>query len=273
MISDVSFWDKRRGKIFSKKGGWKVGEAVYCNGYSMMDDLVGKVSYMQLIILNAIGRLPEKAFADWVEAAYMCMSYPDSRIWCNQIGALAGNIKTSPVAATCAGTMAMDSYAYGAKTLLQGVDFIQRALIAQSSGNSVAEIIRGSGRFRHGKPQIMGYSRPIANGDERIEAMERVRKSLGYPQDKHLTLAFQIESYLLENYDERMNLNGYMSAFLSDHGLSAREVYRIFSTFVASGVTACYVDTDDKAPDSYFPLHCTDITYEGRLNRSVPEKI
>lgn len=39
------FWDERRGKIQSKKGGWVVGKGVFNHGYSMMDDLVGKASY------------------------------------------------------------------------------------------------------------------------------------------------------------------------------------------------------------------------------------
>lgn len=271
-INDTSFWDQRRGKIYSKKGGWKVGEAVYCHGYSMMDDLVGKVSYMQVIILNATGRLPDKAFAEWVEAGYICMSYPDSRIWCNQIGALSGSVKTSPVAATCAGTLAMDSYAYGAKTSQEGVKFIQQALIAYDSGFSVADIVQANSHFRNGKPQIMGYSRPIANGDERIEAMEHVRKELGFSVDKHLALAFEIDTYLFKNFDECMNLNGYMSAFLSDQGLTVDEIYRIFSTFVTSGVTACYVDTCDNAPNAFLPLRCEDIEYVGKPERTIAKK-
>ena len=269
---DTSFWDQRRGKIFSSKGGWKVGEAVYCHGYSMMDDLVGQVTYMQLYMLNATGTLPAKSLADWVEAAYICMSYPDSRIWCNQIGALSGSCGTTTVAATCAGTLAMDSYVYGAKTLVDGVGFIQRTLKEYEAGKAVVDIVNSSGRFRQGKPQIIGYSRPIANGDERIEALERTRTQLGFNIGKHLELAFQIEKHLLENFNERINLNGYISAFLSDQDLEAENIYRIFSTFVASGVTACFVDTKDKVPGSFLPQRCDDIEYQGTAPREVPDK-
>ena len=42
--AEAAFWDARRGRIFSRAGGWVVGEAVYNHGYSMLDDLVGHAS-------------------------------------------------------------------------------------------------------------------------------------------------------------------------------------------------------------------------------------
>ena len=71
------------------------------------------------MILIIIGRLVDKRLADWVEAGFLCVSWPDSRIWCNQIGALAGSLKTSPVSATMAGVLAADSRMYGSKPVLQ----------------------------------------------------------------------------------------------------------------------------------------------------------
>jgi citrate synthase len=116
----------------------------------------------------------------------------------------------------------------------------------------------------------MGYARPLAKGDERIVAMERVQQKLGLPVGEHLQLAGQIEQALLNNFDEGMNINGYMSAFLSDLGYTSEEVYRIFAVLVTSGVTACYVDTRDKIPDTFLPLRCADIEYSGTLARPVP---
>jgi hypothetical protein len=67
-----------------------------------------------------------------------------------------------------------------------------------------------------------------------------------------------------------MNINGYVSAFLSDLGYTDEEIYRIFAVVVNSGITACYVDTRDKAPDTFLPLRCADIEYTGNLARPVP---
>jgi hypothetical protein len=264
------FWDERRGKIQSKKGGWVVGKGVFNHGYSMMDDLVGKVSYMQVVMLNATGRLPERAVADWAEAAHICLSWPDPRIWCNQIGALGGTTRTSAAAATAAGVLAAEAKLYGPKTLIQGVRFIRTALLDFKRGLSVDEVIRNECAKHRGKPNITGYARPLAKGDERVVAMGRVRQELGLPVGEHLQLAEQIEQSLLKNFDESMNINGYTSAFFSDLGYTGEEIYRIFAVLVASGVTACYVDTRDKAPDAFLPLRCADIEYTGKLARPVP---
>lgn len=268
--SPYELWDGSRGKIKSKKGGWVIGKGVFNHGYSMMDDLVGEVSYMQVVVLNATGRLPTRPVADWVDAIHICLSWPDPRIWCNQIGALGGAMRASVVASTTAGVLAADAKSYGIKPLIQSMRFIQTALQDFKRGLSVEEIIRNECAKHRGKPNIMGYARPLAKGDERIVAMERVQQKLGLPIGEHQQLARQIELFLLSNFDESMNIGGYGSAILSDLGYTGEEVYRIFSVLVTSGVTACYVDTRDKAADTFLPLRCADIEYTGKLARPVP---
>lgn len=269
--SDCQPWDAVHGRIFSRRGGWRIGEAVYNLGYSMMDDLAGQVSYMQVLILNAIGRMPEKRLADWAEAIHICLSWPDPRIWCNQIGALAGSSRAGVVAATTLGTLAADSRSYGSLPLIDGVGFIQQALRKYKAGESVADIVQAECGRRGGKPAITGYARPIAKGDERIPAMERVTRELGFPLGEHLQLAYEIETYLQQHHQESMNINGYGSAFLSDQGLSAEEAYRLFAIIVVSGVTACYVDSRERPAGTFLPLRCDDIDYQGVKPRELPD--
>lgn len=266
----IEYLEQRRGKIISNTGGWFPGKGVFSHGYSMLEELVGKKTYFQILILNATGKLVDKPFADWVEAIYGCLSWPDPRIWCNQIGALAGAARTSVVAATAMGSLAADSRTYGVFPLIEGVEFIQSALQQQALGLSAQQIVNDIVARHRGKPYIVGYKRPIAKGDERLEVMEKVGRELGFSEGKHLQLAYEIEKVLLADFDEGMNINGYMSAFLSDQGFSAQEVYRMFSMLVASGVTACYLDTYHQPPDSFLPLRCDDIDYQGVTKRAVP---
>ncbi|MDF3013596.1 MAG: hypothetical protein K0Q78_1800, partial [Cellvibrio sp.] len=37
------------------------------------------------------------------------------------------------------------------------------------------------------------------------------------------------------------------------------------------GVTACYLDTYHRPPDTFLPLRCTDIDYQGAAARPVPD--
>ncbi len=265
-------WDERRGKIKSKKGGWKIGSGVESHGYDLINELVGHYSYMQVVVLNATGKMPSRAFADWIEAVHICLSWPDSRIWCNRIGALGGAAGASIIAAACSGTMAADSRAYGIRPIIDGIEFISDALQSvKERGLSVAEFVSEEVDKRGGKPYLMGYARPVAKGDERVKALEQVAKQLGFNVGSHLALAYEIEQELSSRFDESMNINGYVSAFMSDQGISAIDTYRLFAVVVASGVAACYVDNADSKQAMFSPLRVTDIDYEGKLARSIPE--
>ncbi len=269
--ADTSFWDKRRGKIYSRKGGWVIGEAVYSHGYSMMDDLVGKKSYFHTLILNATGRMAEQRLAEWIGAVFSCMSFPEPRIWCNHIGSLAGTIRTTPVAAVSAGIMASDSTTYGPGTLRASAEFISDALIKKQSGMTAHKIVDGYPRRPYTPPAISGYSRPIATGDERIIAIERVTETLGFEIGEHLTLAYEIQGVLMQKYGEGMNFGGYVAPFLCDLGFSPVEQARIVSTSVMSGVIACYAEAADNPPESFLPLRCDDTDYQGKPQRPVPD--
>lgn len=270
--NNTHYWDHRRGRIFTSKGGIVFGEAVYCHGYDMMEELVGQSSYFQVLILNATGKLPERRLADWLEALFICLSYPDARIWCNQIGSLGGTLRTSPVAAVCGGSLASDAKMYGPGTIASGVDFITRALHQKKSGISIKDIIAAHPKRRDdGTPVIVGYARPIINGDERISPMERVTNQLGFVRGEHLSVAYEVDHLLHVDYGEKINLIGYACAFLCDQGFSATILYRLLSCWVHSGVLACYAEAADQPPESFFPLQCGDIDYQGQPPRSVPD--
>lgn len=267
----IEWLEGRRNKIFSQNGGWFPGKGVYCHGFSMLEELVGEKTYFQIMILNATGRLVEKSIADWSEGIYGCLSWPDPRIWCNQIGALAGTARASNLAATVMGCLASDSRTYGALPIVEGATFIQQALKKYKQGISVAQIVTEIADANGGKPKIVGYVRPIAKGDERLETMERVSAALGITQGEHLTLAYEIEKYIRDTYDEGMNINGYVAAVLSDNGFTPQEIYQISPVAVASGVTACYQDTIKRPPNSFLPLRCDDMDYQGKAPRAVPD--
>ncbi|MBU0730703.1 MAG: hypothetical protein KKE17_02240 [Proteobacteria bacterium] len=268
---DVSFWDQHRGVINARKGGWVPGEAIYNQGYSMMEDLVGKVSFFQVLVLNITGRMIDRKFAEWIDNIYICMSWPDSRIWCNQVSTLAGTMRTTPVAAVCAGILAADSPMYGSAPVLAGSQFIREALIKKQKGMTAEEIVKEQQRRPSSPPVITGYARPVAKGDERVIAMKMVTEKLGFEIGDHLKLGFEIERVLESQFDETMNICGYVSAFFADQGFSPHECYQVFTAVVYGGTHACYAEALEQPPGSFFPLRCEDIDYQGKPPRPVPE--
>ncbi|HFE38481.1 MAG TPA: hypothetical protein ENK06_08740, partial [Gammaproteobacteria bacterium] len=260
--NDTAIWDDHRGKIYSTVGGWFGGNDVYCHGYSMMSELLGSISYMQMLVLNVTGRLIDEKLAKWLEGNFIGMSYPDPRIWCNQIGALCGTSRTTVTAATTAGCLAADSRAYGgSKTSLQGIEFIQQALISYKAGASIPSIIQQCKTNRKGIPVITGFARPVNKKDERIAPHKKMTEKLGFETGEHLKLAFSLGEYLEKHYALGINIGGYTSAFLSDQGFSGQEIYRIKAMCVASGVTACFIDAYHKPAETFLPLRCDDIEY------------
>ncbi len=269
--SSTDLWDRNRGQIYSTKGGWVIGRGVINQGFDMMEDFVGKLSYMQVVILNATGKMPTRALADWFDAMHICLSWPDPRIWCNHMGALGGTLHAGVVASTMAGILASDSRAYGIKPILEGLGFIQRAMLDKRNGLNATEIVEKECKRNHGKPFVMGYARPITKGDERVGVMLRYSEELQFEIGEHLQLGLEIERAMLERFDESMNINGYLSAFLSDQGFTPEDAYRSFAFLVTSGVTACYTDTRDKTPETFLPQRCEDVIYQGVDARSVPD--
>ena len=261
-----SLWDENRNKIVSAKGGWQIGRGVFNHGYSMMDDLVGEITYFQQIFLNLTGKLPEKRLGDWLEAGFICFSWPDARIWCNHMSALAGSSRAAMVSGVASGIMAADSLMYATGVMVRCHRFIETALVERREGSSVEEIVK---RHLSDKNELPGYARPIAKGDERVVAMQRVCHKLGFEVGEHEALSYEISDYLAAEYDECLNYGGYLVAFLADQGFSGIEVERLISTAVSSGLQACYVEARERPAGAFLPMQCSDVIYNGKEDREL----
>ena len=272
MTSKNTGWGKRRGVIRSRKGGWIIGQGVYYGRYSLLDDLVGQTSYFQTLLLAVLDELPERRIADWVEAVYQCMSYPDPRLWCNHIGSLAGAVRTSSVAGVSAGILASDSSTYGPGVVMKEVyELYRNGLARKKNKELLPQILRGCARRRGKRLIVPGFGRPIATADERIAVMERISKKLGLEAGPHLTFAYDVERYLLEIQGESLNLTGYAVAVMMDFGWTILQIQRVSAIVVTSGVAACYSEAYDNPPEFFLPLHCEDIEYRGHAPRPVPD--
>lgn len=268
-VTDTPYalWEENRNRIVSRQGGWVIGKGVFNHGFSMMDDLVGEITYFQQVFLNLTGKLPDKRLGDWLEAGFICFSWPDARIWCNHMAALSGTSRGAIVSGVSSGIMAADSLMYATGVMVRCYDFIATALKEKRAGATVEEIVK---RHLSAKNELPGYARPIAKGDERIDAMQRVSRKLDIAMGEHEALAYEISDYLIEEYDECLNYGGYLVAFLADHGFSGIEVERLISTAVASGLQAVYVEALERPEGSFLPMRCSDVVYTGPEDRELP---
>ena len=265
--TDFELWAEYRGQIISNNGGWFIDKGAFSYGHNIMQELAGNISYMQLVVLNVTGKIPSKNFADWLEAFFMGLSWPDARLWCNQIGSLGATLRSNQMAAILAGTLAADSRIYGVQPLIEAIAFIKKLQI-ENTTLSISSMIENLPKSK-GKPLAMGYARPIALGDERVSIMHKIAKKLNFEEGLHVKLCFRIEAYLEQHYQEKINIAGYAAAFFVDQGYSAKEIYAISTTLVSSGVTACYLDYLKKPAETFLPLECNDVIYQGKEKRTL----
>jgi citrate synthase len=270
-MSNTDFWELRRNRIITRKGGWKPGVGATSHGYSLLDELVGKVSFFQLLFLNVMGHLPEPRLAYWIECTFMCLSFPDPRIWCNQVAALGGSTRCTPTAAVAAGTMASDSTLYGPGSISACIEFIEKAKRLSDAGIPIRECLSGLRRTQRGI-LAPGFSRPISSLDERVRAMERVTAELGFEHGEYLRLAYRIDHELRQLSGDAMTVLGFMVAFWLDQGLDTERGARLFSLCVNAGVHACYSEAADEPADGFLPMRCEDIEYVGKPPRALPGK-
>lgn len=268
-MSTETTWDTRRHRIVTHKGGWRIGQGIRVGGYSLLDDMVGTHTFFELLFLEVTDRLPSPALARWIEACFMCLSFPDPRIWCNQIGALGGTLRCTPGAAVTAGTLASDSSMYGPGASRNAARFIAQAVQEVRAGASVEAIVTRC-TTRSGRVRAPGYSRPIASGDDRVGALCRLATDLGLRDGEHLDLAWRIDAVLRGRGADSLNMLGYVAAFVLDNGISAEEGYRLFTLIVNAGIHACYSEAADEAAGTFLPLRIDDIEYTGSPPRPLP---
>lgn len=266
---EIAALDRQRGRLRNRSGGWVIGEGVFSHGQNLTGDFFREKNFVHALVLNATGRVPEDRFCTWVGACHMCLSWPDPRIWCNTVASLAATARTSPMTATLAGLVASQSTLYGTLTLAGGMAFIGNCLAARRAGESIEFFLPRLASRSHGRWNIPGFLRPIADGDERVALMFELEDSLGYRRGEHMSLALEIEEYLREQ-GQCMNFAGYVSAFLADHGYSAGQAQSLFAAVVSSGVTACYAEDIEKPAGHFLPLRCSDIVYTGPGKRELP---
>lgn len=271
---DWQFWDMKRNKIFSRRGGWQVGIGVHNCGFDMMKELAGKKSYMQVMALNCTGRLPSKEMGLWLDGLFICLSWPDPRIWCNTMGALSGTLRGEITAGVTAGLLSADSPKFGGCEVIHICSkFIHGALIEKENGKTVPELVEEVLKGNLRKPDIPGYARPLATGDERVSAMGTYARELGFPVGQHEQLANEINDYLMDTRNESINIAGFLVAFMADQGFSPLDTMRTLTTIVNGGIHACHIEEEENAPLSFMPVMCKDIDYQGRSKRNINKEL
>lgn len=268
----MSKWDKYRGEIYSSRGGWTVGQGIMTHGYSLLDDIHGKCSMFQVMIMNVTGELPDKRIADLVEGLFITSSWPDSRIWCNKIGTFSAQTRTSITNAIAAGGLAGDGKIYGPGTGHSIGPFLDKAYQHIIINNQPVRDFIENHAYKNGKLHAPGFARPLAKGDERIPAMRKLANKLEFQVGPYQKMVNEMEKYLSEKEGEGLNLSGFFTAFMLDQGFEIDQIMGITAMAVTGGIYAAYFEYINQPPEAFLSLRVEDIEYVGHEPRLVPDR-
>ncbi len=246
-------------------GAFFPGERVVIHGKDLFHEFKNK-SWMNLLLYTITGREFSKNQAKLFENIWtICTSYSDPRIWNNRVSSLSGSSRSTASLAVGASTAMSEAKIYGRRPDIRIATFLIYLHEAIERGQNINTYVDEYLKKYRGIP---GYARPIINSDERIKPLMQVVEELGFENGEYLSLAFEIEKYLLASRKRmKANIAAITAALAIDQGLTPREYYHYAIASFTIGFLGCYVDAIEHPEGAFFPLPCERIAYSGIKHR------
>jgi len=259
---------RHRDCITSKSGEWIIGGDAIMHGYNVQQQLGAHATWMQTMLLSVTGRLLPVAQANFIEKIFILTGYPDARLWCNRVAALAGNARCTATSSYAAGISSAEATLYGRQADYKAARLLSEAKQIFHHGGEEALSLFIKKQLQEQRA-VYGFGRPLLKADERIVPLAREASRLGIHEGDHLTVAFKIEQQL-KKYKMIMNYGGYVMARFLDMQFSPKEIYRLSALAFYTGIIPCYIEAFENEPGTFLPIACEDILYEGPEERDVP---
>ncbi len=259
-------------------GAWFPGERVVLRGKDIFHDL-NDYSWMKLLLYGITGKSFSDKQLELFEGIWtLCTSYPDPRLWNNQVAALAGTARSTMALGMSASIAVSEAIIYGFRPLVASQKLLHLVHHRCQHGEKLDDVVTDilatgdDGRPGAGKnrtvARLPGYGRPIVHGDERIKPLMSLARRLGYDKGDLVTIAFEIEESLQTRGSSlRMNIAALMGALTADQGMSSREYYFYMIQCFSAGIIPSAISTFEQTEGSFFPARCTRIHYQGYEQR------
>jgi len=246
-------------------GAWFPGERVVFRGCDLHDEL-GRLDWLELYGFAITGRHLPRRHLKMINALWVQTSFPDPRLWNNQVSALAGTARSTGNLAIAASLAVSEATIYGRRADIRAIDFLLRTRVAQDQGADLEELVEE----RLAVDGILpGFGRPVVSQDERVRKLWPLVEEYGFAEGRHVELALAIQETLARSRRRlRLNYGGLAAALGADMGMSPREHYLgSILTFLA-GMIPCFLDANSKPEGSLLPLRCTRLEYQGGPRRT-----
>ena len=253
------------GVLKSRMGTFFPGSHVIFRGHDLHEDLQ-EMDWIELYLFGITGRRFTKEQLRLMHSIWTYTSYPDVRLWNNRVAALAGSSRSTGTLGVAAALAVSEASIYGGGINVRAMDFLVRGLRRLDNGADLSDCIREE---LDANRSIAGYGRPLVNGDERIQPMLALARSLGLDQGPHLRLAFEVEEHLIAGrWRMKMNYGALAAALAADIGLSSQEYYLFMFPAFLAGMPPGFIEAAGRPEGTLYPLACDQILYEGKPRRT-----
>ncbi|MBI2380731.1 MAG: hypothetical protein HYV16_08250 [Gammaproteobacteria bacterium] len=217
-------------------------------------------SWLKLFVYGITGREFDDQAIALLNYVWVSTSYPDARIWPNQVAALAGSMRSTGPLALTAGMAMSEASLFGGRPFVRGLDCFQRLSAALADGSALEDWLEAE-ITENGT--IFGYGRPIARRDERIPHMLVKLKTMGWEKRPTVVLALRIWRYLESTRGIEMNIAALYCAIGAELEFSVREFQSFMTLCFSAGMAPCYHEALEKPVGCFLPLRCASVHYTG----------
>lgn len=251
----------------TEMGAWFPGERVVFRGLDLHEEL-GQSDWIELYAFAITGRHLPRRHLKMINALWVQTSFPDPRLWNNQVSALAGTARSTGNLAIAASLAVSEATIYGRRADILAIDFLLRTRAALNEGGDLEDLVENQ---LTGARSVPGFGRPVISHDERVRKIWPLVEEYGFADGRYVQLVLAIQT-VLERKRRRLRLNygGLAAALGAEMGLSPKEHYLGSMLTFLAGMIPCFLDADSKPEGSLLPLRCSRVEYQGRSRRAWP---
>ncbi len=198
-----------------------------------LEDLVGKISYADMVFLLLRGKLPSAEETKMMDAILVCVAEHSIAVPSITSARIAASGSGSFVQGVAAGILAIGEHHGGAG---EGA----AKVFQENLGKSAAEIVSA---FSARKERIPGYGHKVYTVDPRTQKLFSIAKDLGI-FGSYCNLALEIEKELEKNGGKKLclNVDGAIAALISEMGFHWKTARAFFVIPRTAGISANVIE-------------------------------
>ncbi len=237
-------------------------------GRSVEDELAGKVSYVQSLVLGVTGRRVSAEVAQVIDDFTSAMLVADPRIWPCKVARL-GATRGSPVAGFAAGLLAQEGDGLGGWAMVHAARYFVDVAATVPAGDAQALEARVDRDLAAGH-RFLGFGVPLRPRDERVDTALRCLRMRGRQGGRCITVAVGIGELLLRKKALPLNVGGAYAAALVDLGFTPEEVPLLITLSLVSPLVANAVEGAEQRSEVLAELPPECVEYKGPKPRRSP---